>query len=130
MSVAEAGDGVKQQDCNLVLYNGNYLQRGPVNTDALWASGTYMGGAFPCTLTVQGVASNGGSLTIQDGTGKQVWTTRGLALPTINTLIAGQSLGQNIRLYSPNGQYYLIVQNDGNLVTCESYHAVLMHLKR
>ncbi len=106
------------QDCNLAMYNAAYLTNGMQPSSAVYASGTSGAGAFPCTLTVQGASANGGSITITDANGKQVWTTLGLALPNQSTVAAGQALAQGTRLYSPNGQYFIILQNDGNLVIC------------
>ena len=107
------------QDCNLVLYNLNYLTKGSQASYAVWATGTTGQGAFPCTLTLQGTNSNGGSLTITDTAGKTVWTTLGQPLPQMSTIYAGQSLATGSRLYSPNGQYFITVQSDGNTVICE-----------
>jgi methionine-rich copper-binding protein CopC len=81
-------EAVMQADGNLVLYNG---------TQAVWASNT--SGAPGAFLAVQ----NTGTVVIYSGT-TAVWT----AQPT--TLLPGQSM------VSPNGDYVLTLQTDGNLV--------------
>ena len=105
------------QDCNLVLYNSEYLQYGPSSSYAWWASNTYYGGAPLCNLTVLGGAA--GSLQITDSVGKLVWTTAGRASPEEDTIAQGHSLAQGARLYSANGQYFLTLQSDDNLVICK-----------
>ena len=109
------------QDCNMVLYNANYLQSGPSGSSAFFASQTAGTGTPLCNLTVAG--GTGGGLRITDSTGKLVWTTVGLPLPAQDILAQGQSLAQGARLYSANGQYFLTLQSDDNLIICKYSHA-------
>ena len=107
------------QDCNLVLYSATYLQTGPGGSAAFWGSSTYGQGTGLCTLSVQGASAGPAGLVIKDSAQKTVWTTAGKALPAINAIPAGHALAQGGKLYSPNGQYFLVLQQDGNLVICE-----------
>jgi hypothetical protein len=91
---------VMQGDGNLVLYNG---------TRAVWASNT--AGNPGAYLSVQ----DDGDLVIYSGT-TPVWATT-TAQPV--TLLPGKSL------WSPNGQYVLTLQTDGNLVESNSAGAAL-----
>lgn len=59
------------QDCNLVLYNGNFAQTGPIAQSAVWSSATFNKGTPLCTAIVSSVA--GGSLTVDDMNGTQLF---------------------------------------------------------
>ena len=50
------------QDCNLVLYNGNYLTQAPSYQNAVYATNTYSGYTGFCTGVVS--SANGGSLKV------------------------------------------------------------------
>jgi hypothetical protein len=86
---------VMQPDGNLVVYSGS---------KAVWSSGTWTHHA--AFLSVR----NDGNLEISQGT-TPIWTT-GTAQQTALTV------GQHT--FSPNGQYYLVLQGDGNLVEYNS----------
>ena len=123
------------QDCNLVIYGGNYTTGGaPSSGNALYASGTYNAGVGFCSLTVTG--ANSGTVSIADSKGTIVFSQPPGSTPpapsSVNTIPAGQSLAQGDRLFSSNGQYYATMQSDGNLVMCAcqmpsecSLHALL-----
>ena len=86
---------VMQLDGNLVVYSST--------NQALWASGT--SGNLGAYLELQ----NNGNAAIYQSNGTAIWSVNSIALPG-RTLTAGQAI------YSPNGQYVLVMQSDGNLV--------------
>ena len=107
------------QDCNLVLYSAKYLETGMGATAALWGSNTQGQGTPLCTLSVQGMSAGAAGLAIKDARNKTLWTTVDMALPYSDRVPAGQALAQGSNRYSANGQYFLTVEQDGNLVVCE-----------
>ena len=60
--------GSTLQDCNLVLFYGN----GSMPADAVFASGTYDQGAYPCDLTVS--SAGGGLIAVSDSRAAQLYT--------------------------------------------------------
>jgi hypothetical protein len=103
------------QDCNLVMYNGSYFINGPVPQSAIYATGTSNKGTAPCSLNVSSAA--GGSFSVIDSKGNVLFLSSNVAQPAVVTTIsAGQSLAQGAQLFSANGQYFLTVQPDGNVV--------------
>ena len=64
------GVSLLAQDCNLVLYNANYIQTGQVGESAVWSSVTYDLGT-QCTANV--TSAGGGSLTVNSNTGVQLF---------------------------------------------------------
>ena len=108
------------QDCNFVIYGGTYIAGGaPVAASSLYGSSTYGKAVGLCSVAVSG--ANGGTVTILDSQNNVVFSQpAGTRSSSLNGLAAGQSLAQGDRLYSPNANFYLNVQADGNLVLCAS----------
>lgn len=87
---------VMQSDGNLVIY--------AANGQPIWSSGT--GGHPGAYLAVQ---NNGVTGIYEQSTNAWIWTGNSISEPG-HALTSGQSI------YSPNTQYQLIMQTDGNLV--------------
>ena len=58
----------RTQDCNLVLYNGNYLTQGPSSAYAIFATGT-SGQGSECRVTV----NNGYTFSVVNSAGQTVF---------------------------------------------------------
>ena len=56
------------QDCNLVLYNGNYLTQGPLPSNAIYSTNTY-GKGTGCSMVV----NNGYTFSIVNSAGQTVF---------------------------------------------------------
>lgn len=85
------------QDCNLVLYNGNYATSGAIGQNAIWSSGTFSQGTSPCALNVSGNA--GGYFIVNDRYGNQLFkqpkaAACGPSLAIAGVLASGQQLQQ------------------------------------
>ena len=101
------------QDCNLALYNANYLPAAggqPVPGNAAYATGTGGQGAPLCTAQVSSAA--GGALTVVDANSTVLFRAPAspVAPAPIDTIPSGGSLGQSLNLYSLNALYYLLAQ--------------------
>jgi serine protease len=93
-----------QADGNLVLWT--------TDRRVLWHSDTWgePGGRL--------VLQDDGNLVLTNGSGTPVWQTgvdRGAGVPN-DTVQAPQQLTAGLRLTSPDGRHYLLMQDDGNLV--------------
>ena len=104
------------QDCNLVMYTSSYFTQGP-NQNAIFATSTGgQGNGNLCTVQVS--SANGGSFSVVNSNNAVLYLSSSVAQPAVvDTLYAGQSLGQGARLYSADGHYFLTVQSDGNAVS-------------
>jgi len=92
-----------QPDGNLVLYSAGHT--------AIWSSGTDRGGDDAYYLRLQ----DNGNGTVYSPAGKALWATN-MAVLNRTELLAGTELPAGSYLTSPDGQYHLTMQPDGNLV--------------
>jgi RHS repeat-associated protein len=88
-------DVVMQGDGNLVIYSATNV--------AEWASNTSVSTGAYLDLNNEGV------LSVDSSTGTILWGAAGVLIP-------GASLSANQSITSPNGQFRLVMQGDGNLV--------------
>jgi len=97
--------------CKLEMQNdGNLVVTSLSTGKPVWASKTVSPGAF---LTIQ----NDGNAVIYDKFLKAIWATgTSISSPQKSTLYAGDSLPANGAIVSPNQQYKLVMQRDGNCV--------------
>lgn len=105
--------GGPAQDCNLALYNANYLPAAggkPVPANLVYSTGTSGKGTPLCSARVS--SASGGSLTVVDANGTVQF--RAPASPVtpapIDTIPSGGTLAQSLNLYSLNALYYLVPQ--------------------
>jgi hypothetical protein len=104
-----AGGLVMQDDGNLVIYGPNW--------EPMWATGTE--GHPGASLVVQ----DDGNVVIYSPDGQGLWATDTVSgwapegpAPTGGVMRAGEVLGPDRALASPDGRYTLVYQGDGNLV--------------
>jgi len=92
-----------QTDGNLVVYQGNR---------PIWSSGTSRAGNALYYLSLQ----DNGNVTIYSPARKPIWATNTAVGVGRTELVAGTELMGGSWLVSPNGDYRLAMQADGNLV--------------
>ncbi|MFM7850750.1 MAG: bulb-type lectin domain-containing protein, partial [Flammeovirgaceae bacterium] len=98
---------VVQDDGNFVLYD--------TNNNPVWASGTNGKGTGPYSLTL----GDDARLVLNDSTHTAIWSSVKPKSDTIFSSPTGLQYNQLLNgesIYSKNGDFNLILQNDGNLV--------------